>query len=158
MSPCRPLLGLPSWYPVMWPKSLQLIWRSGTRRWNLRVPHFQISCSDLTMWDLRNFIIVYQDDSSSNGHQGTYPNSYKSSWKGADDWMNHTKPTTKEEWRAKYTNFVTKANNIKSTKSFRGFGLCQITHFCEGSRNSCPQYPGEKFENIHKTHGGNFVF
>ena len=29
-------------------KSLQLIWRSGTRRWNLRVPDLQMSCSDLT--------------------------------------------------------------------------------------------------------------
>ena len=29
-------------------KSLQLIWRSGTRRWNLRVPDLQMSCRDLT--------------------------------------------------------------------------------------------------------------
>ena len=29
-------------------KSLQLIWRLGTRRWNLRVPHLQVSGSDLT--------------------------------------------------------------------------------------------------------------
>ena len=29
-------------------KSLQLIWRSGTRRFNLRVPDLQMSCSDLT--------------------------------------------------------------------------------------------------------------
>ena len=29
-------------------KSLQLIWRSGTRRWNLRVPGLQMGCSDLT--------------------------------------------------------------------------------------------------------------
>ena len=28
-------------------KSLQLIWRSGTRRWNLRVPNLQMSCIDL---------------------------------------------------------------------------------------------------------------
>ena len=28
-------------------KSLQLIWRSGTRRWHLRVPDLQVSCSDL---------------------------------------------------------------------------------------------------------------
>ena len=27
-------------------KSLQLIWRLGTRRWNLRVPNLQMSCSD----------------------------------------------------------------------------------------------------------------
>ena len=30
-------------------KSLQLFWRSGTRRWNLRVPNLQLSCSDLTV-------------------------------------------------------------------------------------------------------------
>ena len=29
-------------------KSLQLIWRSGTRRWHLRVPDLQMSCGDLT--------------------------------------------------------------------------------------------------------------
>ena len=29
-------------------KSLPLIWRPGTRRWNLRVPGHQMSCSDLT--------------------------------------------------------------------------------------------------------------
>ena len=29
-------------------KSHQLSWRSGTRRWNLRVPDLQMSCSDLT--------------------------------------------------------------------------------------------------------------
>ena len=29
-------------------KSLQLTWRSGTRRWNLRVPDLQMSCRDLT--------------------------------------------------------------------------------------------------------------
>ena len=29
-------------------KSLLLIWRSGTRRWNLRVPELLMSCSDLT--------------------------------------------------------------------------------------------------------------
>ena len=29
-------------------KYLQLIWRSGTRRWNLRVPDLQMSCSNLT--------------------------------------------------------------------------------------------------------------
>ena len=30
-------------------ESLQLIWRSGTRRWNLRVPDLQMSCSDLVL-------------------------------------------------------------------------------------------------------------
>ena len=33
------------WHGV---KSLQLIWRLGTRRWNLRVPNLQMSCRDLT--------------------------------------------------------------------------------------------------------------
>ena len=39
-------------YPgaLSWNQVLQLIWRSGTRRWNLRVPDLQLSCSDLTTW------------------------------------------------------------------------------------------------------------
>ena len=52
MSPWWPLLGLPSWCPIF--KSSQcnsfLIWRSVTRRLNLRVPDHQMSCSDLTTW------------------------------------------------------------------------------------------------------------
>ena len=36
-------------------KSLQLIWRLGKRRWNLRMPYLQMSCSD---------------SSPSNDHQG----------------------------------------------------------------------------------------
>ena len=31
-------------------KSRQLIWRLGTRRWNLRVPDLQTGCRDLTTW------------------------------------------------------------------------------------------------------------
>ena len=31
-------------------KSLQLVWRSGTRRWNLWMPDLQMSCRDLAMW------------------------------------------------------------------------------------------------------------
>ena len=39
----------------------------GTRRWNLRVPDLQMSCSDLTrMWG-------YQDRSPNNGCQVTFP-------------------------------------------------------------------------------------
>ena len=34
--------------PYLYVKSLQLVWRSGTRIWNLRVPDLQMSCSDLT--------------------------------------------------------------------------------------------------------------
>ena len=42
------LLGLLSWYPLILVTSLQLIWRLGTHRWNLRVPNLQMGCSDLT--------------------------------------------------------------------------------------------------------------
>ena len=45
-------------------KFLQLIWRSGTCRWNLRVPDLQMSCNDLT-WKIR-----HQASSPSHGHQG----------------------------------------------------------------------------------------
>ena len=42
------------WLPLLGPcdlyQVLQLIWRLGTRRWNLRVPILQMSCSDLTEW------------------------------------------------------------------------------------------------------------
>ena len=42
---------LETWRYILIPchtvKSLQLIWRSGTRRWNLRVPDLLMSCSDL---------------------------------------------------------------------------------------------------------------
>ena len=34
--------------PAAWVKSLQLIGRSDTLRWNLRVPNLEMSCSDLT--------------------------------------------------------------------------------------------------------------
>ena len=46
-------------------KLLQLISRSGTHRWNLWIPHFQMSCSDLT-W-LRGC----QVSNPSCGHQVT---------------------------------------------------------------------------------------
>ena len=42
-----PLLELPSGYPIIFVKSLQLICRLGTRRWNRQVPNLQLSCSDL---------------------------------------------------------------------------------------------------------------
>ena len=44
-------------------KSLKLIWRLGTSRWNLW-PYLQMSCNDLT-WNRD-----HQDSSPSNGHQG----------------------------------------------------------------------------------------
>ena len=43
-------------------KSLQLIWRLGTRKLNLRILDLEVSCSDLTR------IGGYQDDASNNGH------------------------------------------------------------------------------------------
>ena len=43
-----------SWYSCHVVKSLQLNWRSGTRRFHLRVPDLQMSCSDLTKrWGTR---------------------------------------------------------------------------------------------------------
>ena len=44
----QPLLRLLSWCNFISVKSPHLIWASGTRRWNLRVPDLQVSCSDLT--------------------------------------------------------------------------------------------------------------
>ena len=61
-----------TWSPLLGPqfgylgdigKSLQLKWRSGTRRWNLRVSDLQLSCSDIAR--LRG----YQYRSPSNDHQ-----------------------------------------------------------------------------------------
>ena len=49
-------------------KSLQLIWRSGTRRWNLRVPGFQMI--ELQWLDRK---IGFQESSSSSGRQGDLP-------------------------------------------------------------------------------------
>ena len=42
-------LGLLYWYPIILVKLLQHIWRLGTRKWNLRVPYLQMSCSDLVI-------------------------------------------------------------------------------------------------------------
>ena len=40
-------------------KSLQLIWRSSTRRFHLRVPDLQMSCSDLiSKWDTRIIVMA----------------------------------------------------------------------------------------------------
>ena len=67
MSPWWLFLGLFILVPCPQVNSLQLIWRSGTRRWNLRVPDLQMSCNDLTrMWG-------YQDGSHNNDCQVTYP-------------------------------------------------------------------------------------
>ena len=45
-------------YPYV--KSLQLIWRSGTRRWNLRVPDLQMSCRDLTLHQSTRIVVPAQ--------------------------------------------------------------------------------------------------
>ena len=39
-------------------KSLPLIRRSGARRWNLRVPDLQMSCSDLSYWERSDLVIL----------------------------------------------------------------------------------------------------
>ena len=41
MSPWLPLLGLLVWCPKLWVKSLQIIWKSGTRRWIYGYPIFK---------------------------------------------------------------------------------------------------------------------
>ena len=53
MSPWWPLLGQLSWCPIY--KSL-LIWRSGTRRLNLRVPDLQMSCRGLISWQCTEIV------------------------------------------------------------------------------------------------------
>ena len=58
MSPSRCCRVLPG-YPLSFVKSLQLIWRSGTR---LRLPDLQMSCSDLT-----------ERSGTKNGHQSNMP-------------------------------------------------------------------------------------
>ena len=52
--------------PYLEVKSLQLIWRSGTRRWNLRVPDLQMNCR-------LDYMIGYQDSNPSNGYQADIP-------------------------------------------------------------------------------------
>ena len=49
LSPQWSLLALLS-LCLIFVKSLQLIWRSGTCRFHLRVPDLQMSCRDLTTW------------------------------------------------------------------------------------------------------------
>ena len=56
-----------SHYAINLVKILQLIWRSGTRRFHLQVPDLHMSRSDLTR--MRG----YQDSSSNNLHQATFP-------------------------------------------------------------------------------------
>ena len=56
-SPWWPLLGILSWYPLCHVKSLQLISRSGTRRFYLRVPDLEMRCSSLTEWVCTSTVI-----------------------------------------------------------------------------------------------------
>ena len=51
-----PLLELLSRYPLIPVKSLQLTWRSGTHRWNVRVPNLQMSCIDLTNRKYKDYV------------------------------------------------------------------------------------------------------
>ena len=81
----QPLVWLLSWYPLIPVKSLQLIWRSGTRRFHLRVPDLQMSCSSFTQWMGTSLAApasfhVYKitTTSTSNGHQGDMP--YWTKW------------------------------------------------------------------------------
>ena len=53
----QPLLELLPWYPLILNNSLQLIWRSGTHRFHLRVPDLQMSCSELTKWVGTSYIV-----------------------------------------------------------------------------------------------------
>ena len=46
--------------PCLGVKSPQLIWRSGTRRWNLRVPDLQMSCGVCTTWQ-GTWILQYNE-------------------------------------------------------------------------------------------------
>ena len=57
LSPWWPLLGLLPWYPIFKLKSLQFIWRLGTRRFHLRVPNLQMSCRDLTKWQDTSILV-----------------------------------------------------------------------------------------------------
>ena len=53
--------------PCLHVRLLQLIWRLGTRRWNLRLPDRQMSLQRL------NYMIGYQASSSTNTCQVAYP-------------------------------------------------------------------------------------
>ena len=55
--PWQPLLRLLSWCPIFKVKSLQLIWRSGTRRFHLRVPDLRMSCRVLTTWQGTRIVV-----------------------------------------------------------------------------------------------------
>ena len=57
------IIGTTLLVPYLWIKSLQLIWKSGFLRFNLRVPALQMNCSDL------DNMAGYQDSSTSNDRQ-----------------------------------------------------------------------------------------
>ena len=52
-------------------KSLQLIWRSGTRRFHLWVPDLQMNCSDLAEWLAITWTIDYQFNDAYMCHQAS---------------------------------------------------------------------------------------
>ena len=64
--PLVPIAGTTKLVPYHLIKSLQLIWRRGTSRFYLLVPHLQVSYSDLTG------MIRFRIDSSSNGLQSDH--------------------------------------------------------------------------------------
>ena len=68
----KAILGTTKQVPSQLVKSQKLIWRSGTRRCNLRVPDLHMSFSDLIKGR------GYQDGSPSNVSQGDMPFSVQS--------------------------------------------------------------------------------
>ena len=62
------LFGILYWHPLILVKSLEFIWRLGTRRFHLQVPNLPMSCSDFTKchWDTKN-------SGDSDCHQGDMP-------------------------------------------------------------------------------------
>ena len=60
MSPWRPLLVLLPRCPIFIEvKPLKVIWRSGTRRWSLRVPGLHMTCRDLIIWQDSRLIVQH---------------------------------------------------------------------------------------------------
>ena len=55
--PLAAITGTTNLVPYLWVKSLRLIWRSGTRRWYLRVPDLLMSCRDLTTWQGTRIVV-----------------------------------------------------------------------------------------------------
>ena len=92
-----PVLGQITWYPLTLVKSLHLIWRSGTRRFHLRVPDLQMSCSDLIR------LSVCQLNSPNNSHQGDMPHQMQSQNKGPNRpqrlFLSRSRPHIDIQWK-----------------------------------------------------------